>query len=616
MKLYKRLFSFILCLALLAALVACGQSPQPQPSATPEVTPAADETPAFSIKFLDVGQGDAALVECDGHYMLVDGGKKSDSRLMYTVLKETEIEKLDYIFATSAAADHIGGLAGALNYASADFTFCAVDEYSTEEFEDFKKYADKNGGGIEVPVESSFYRLGDADIEIVDVDKNAANLVIKVIYGNTSFLFTGDMTAEKEAQLIESDASVTSTVLKAANYGGSQSSSADFLRRVAPKYAVISVGKENDKGYPHKDLLTLLDFASVGLYRSDLHGDIICTSDGENLLFRTEKAADSAKIYNEGTAAEVAAPKVTPEPQATTPAATEKPAAAPDATAKPAATPKATPKPAATPKATPKPTAAPTAKPAEVKPGKQPALESPFSVDELYEANLMTVITANLNTAQTESYFMGTTYYDGTFLVDDKIAKLNTYIYDSGAASYNGWYNGYQFYVNHMGRPVQTVYVEAFDGDQYYPYQMDLATYFMNHEEVKFKGKKGGDYIYKINTYPSEYTVTVDGKTKVIKEIEFGGEKVVYTYGQRVPGQDLLDAWYGGLKGIYVSADIYDGGQMQHLERMFYIPVTWELEVSSLGAGVNVYMDKNYTVPYIYPGDGVSCELYVTNAVG
>ena len=574
MKTYKKILSAITILALSLALVACGAPQQPQPSATPEAdAPVISETPAFSIKFFDVGQGDAALVECNGHYMLVDGGKKSDSRLMYTVLKEAAIEKLDYIFATSAAEDHIGGLAGALNYAAADMTFCAVSDYSSEAFKDFKKYADKNGGGIEIPVENSFYRLGDADIEIVDVDKENANLVIKVIYGNTSVLFTGDMTAERESQIIESEASVTSTVLKAANYGGNQSSSADFLRRVAPKYAVISVGKENDNGYPHKDLLTLLDFASIGLYRTDMHGDIICTSNGESLLFRTEKAADTAKIYNEGTAADVAPPKVTPKPTKQ-----PEPTSAPAETAKPTSTPTPAPK-------------------ATAKPNKAETLGSPFSIDELYEANLMTVIIANHDTAQTESYFMGTTYYDGTFLVDGSIAKLNTYIYDSGAASYNGWYNGYTFYVNHMGRPVQTVYVENFGGDQYYPYQMDLATYFMNHEEVKFKGKKGNDYIYQINTYPSEYNVTVDGKTMAIKEIEFGGEKVVYTYGQRVPGQDLLDAWYGGLKAITVYADIYDGSEHQHLERTFYIPLNWELEVSSLG-------------------DGVSCEIFVTNAVG
>ncbi|MBQ3009150.1 MAG: hypothetical protein IJD80_06135, partial [Oscillospiraceae bacterium] len=234
----------------------------------------------------------------------------------------------------------------------------------------------------------------------------------------------------------------------------------------------------------------------------------------------------------------------------------------------------------------------------------------------LYEANLMTVLIAVNDSALTESYFLGTTYYDGTFLVDGSIAKLNTYIYDSGAASYNGWYNGYTFYVNHFDRPVQTVYIEDFDGDQHYPYQMDLATYFMNDEEVKFKGKKGNDYIYRINTYPSQYLVTVDGKTKAIKEIEFDGDKVVYKYGERVPGQDLLDAWYGGLKAITVYADIYDGSQMQHMERTFYIPLNWELEISSLGGDLNVYFNKNYTEPYVYPGDGVSCELYVTNAVG
>ncbi|MBP1571355.1 MAG: MBL fold metallo-hydrolase [Oscillospiraceae bacterium] len=602
MKRLKKLLAAVICTAMTISMCACSGTPTPpapQTTDTPETSqsPVVSETADFSIKFFDVGQGDAALVECDGHYMLIDGGSKSDSRLMYTVLKEAGVEKLDYIFATSAAADHIGGLAGALNYAKADFVFCAVDSYKSDEFEDFKKYADKNGGGIDIPVENSFYRLGSADIEIIDVDKDSANLVIRVIYGDTSFLFTGDMTSEREAVLVEKDTVITSTVLKAANYGGNQSSSADFLRKVSPQYAVVSVGRENDNGYPHKDLLTLLDFASIGLYRTDMHGDIICTSDGTTLMFRTEKAADSSKIYNEGTAAEAAKPKVTPEPQET-----KKPEAT--ATAKPTATPTPTPTPTLTPKAT-------------AKPNKTETLESPFSIDELYEANLMTVITANHNTAQTESYFMGTTYYDGTFLVDDSIAKLNTYIYDNGAASYNGWYNGYTFYVNHMGRPVQTVYVEAFDGDQYYPYQMDLATYFINDEEVKFKGKKGNDYIYQVGIEPSLYNITVDGRTKVIKEIEFGGEKVVYTYGQRVPGQDLLDAWTnGGLKAITVYADLYDGGQMQHLERTFYIPLNWELEVSSLGGDINVYLNKNYTEPYIYPGDGVSCDIYVTNAMG
>ncbi|MBQ3008379.1 MAG: hypothetical protein IJD80_02215, partial [Oscillospiraceae bacterium] len=439
-----------------------------------------------------------------------------------------------------------------------------------------------------------YYRLGEAEVEVIDVNKDTANLVLKVIYGNTSFLFAGDITATEERAILKTDADITSTVLVAANYGGNQSSSADFLRKVSPDYAVISVGRENDKGYPHKDLLTLLDFADVSLYRTDMHGDITCTSDGDKLMFRTEKAADTAKIYNEGTAAEIADPKVTPVPQETK---------------RPTPTPTAKPTPVPTPRPTPTP--APPSKP-----GKQPQLKSPFGTDELYEANLMTNVVAKYNTAFTESYFMGTTYYDGTFLVNGSIAKLNSYIYDSGSASYSGWYNGYTFYVNHAGRPVQTVFVEAFDGDQNYPYQLDLATYFLNHDEVKFKAKKGNDYIYQINTYPSEYTVTVDGKTMVIKEIEFGGEKVVYNYGRRVPGMDLLDAWYGDLKGIYVSADLYDGSEHKHLERMFYVPATWELEVSSLGADINVYMDKNYTVPYSYPGDGVSCELFVTNSVG
>ncbi|MBQ3008793.1 MAG: hypothetical protein IJD80_04300, partial [Oscillospiraceae bacterium] len=313
MRIFKRFLSLIIILALVIPLCSCGESPEPQPSVSPEV----DTPPAFSIEFFDVGQGNAALVQCDGHYMLIDGGKKSDSRLMYTVLKEAGAEKLDYIFATTVAPDHIGGLAGALNYANADFTFCATDQHNSEEFEDFKTYANKNGGGINIPVENSFYRLGDADVEIISVNKDTAKLTIKVIYGKTSFLFTGDITSREESVLLKKDTDLTSSVLVAANYGGNQSSSADFLRKISPDFAVISVGKENDKGYPHKELLTLLDFAAIDLYRTDMHGDILCTSDGEKLMFRTEKAADTSKIYNEGTAAEIASPKVTPVPQTT-----------------------------------------------------------------------------------------------------------------------------------------------------------------------------------------------------------------------------------------------------------------------------------------------------------
>ncbi len=105
---------------------------------TPVVIPPVNST--FSVKFIDVGQADAALIECDGHYMLIDGGNKGDSSLIYTVLKNSGVSYLDIIVGTHAHEDQIGGLPGAFNYASAGLTLCPVTSYDSDAFEDFAKY--------------------------------------------------------------------------------------------------------------------------------------------------------------------------------------------------------------------------------------------------------------------------------------------------------------------------------------------------------------------------------------------------------------------------------------------------------------------------------------------
>ena len=113
------------------------------------VVPPANST--FSVKFIDVGQADAALIECDGHYMLIDGGSKIDSSRMYTILKNTGVTNLDIVVGSHAHEDHIGGLPGALNYATADLILCPVTSYDTKAFRDFVKYANLKGNGIVVP---------------------------------------------------------------------------------------------------------------------------------------------------------------------------------------------------------------------------------------------------------------------------------------------------------------------------------------------------------------------------------------------------------------------------------------------------------------------------------
>lgn len=132
----------------------------------------------FYVYFIDVGQGDASLILCDGHSMLIDGGRANQSDKIYTVLKEKGITHLDYIIATHPDDDHVGGLAGALNYATVGVALSPVTSDDSKSFEDFKKYLDKQDTDITIPTVGEKFSLGDSTIEvlgpteIVDSDNN------------------------------------------------------------------------------------------------------------------------------------------------------------------------------------------------------------------------------------------------------------------------------------------------------------------------------------------------------------------------------------------------------------------------------------------------------------
>ncbi len=279
---------------------------------TPNVTntpkPSEPSNSSFSIHFIDVGQADAALIECDGHYMLIDGGNRGDSSLIYSVLEKEKVAMLDILVATHAHEDHVGGLSGALNYATARLTLCPVKSYDSDVFNDFVRYADKNGGGICVPKIGDVYELGSAKVKILGLnggdDVNDTSIILKIIYKNTSFLFTGDAEREAEQAVLESGMDLSATVLKVGHHGADTSTTYPFLREIMPEYAVISVGEGNSYGHPTEATLSRLYDAEVKLYRTDMQGDIYCTSDGDTVSFTVERNKDADVYSNVGSDSE------------------------------------------------------------------------------------------------------------------------------------------------------------------------------------------------------------------------------------------------------------------------------------------------------------------------
>lgn len=246
------------------------------------------EAPDFRVVFLDVGQADAALVLCEGESMLIDGGNVADSDLIYTVLQKRGIDELSCVVCTHAHEDHVGGLPAALHACKVDTVYCPVTEYDSACFRSFVSAVNEQTGGLIVPnVGDSFY-LGSARVDVLACDPQAeetnnTSIVLRVVYGETSFLFTGDAEMPVEQALLDSGATLSSTVLKVGHHGSSSSTSYRFLNEVMPQYAVISSGKGNSYGHPHEEVLSRLHDADVTVLRTDELGDIVLVSDGKTV---------------------------------------------------------------------------------------------------------------------------------------------------------------------------------------------------------------------------------------------------------------------------------------------------------------------------------------------
>ena len=306
--LWQRLAALTAAAALALGLAACDASAI-TPGGSADVVPnpssaaaAVDTVEApFEMHFIDVGQALSVLVECDGQYMLYDGGNVDDGSLIVSYLQSQGVEQLEYVFCSHAHEDHVGGLAAALAYFPTYHVYSPVTEASTKCFKDFVKYTQQQGLQVEVPAVGTTWPLGGATVTMVGPvaqysDTNDTSIVLRIEYGSTSFLLTGDMEKTAETDLVNSGVNLRADVLQVGHHGSSTSTGYLFLNAVLPEMGVISCGTGNKYGHPHEETLSILRDAKVDVYRTDLQGTITIGSDGQNFTVGTEHFVPDSQL--------------------------------------------------------------------------------------------------------------------------------------------------------------------------------------------------------------------------------------------------------------------------------------------------------------------------------
>lgn len=255
-----------------------------------------DSASTFSVKYVDVGQADCELIECDGHWMLIDGGNAADSQTVYSVLSSEGVTTLDAVIATHMHEDHIGGLPAAFEKADVKAFYGDGSVDNTKVYRSLVNSAYREGISETVPTVGQSFMLGSAKVEFLHTghqysDENENSLVVKITYGATSFLFEGDASQQAEKDMLSSGVDLSADVLKVGHHGSDTATGYAFLRSVMPSTSVIEVGTGNKYGHPTETTLSKLRDEGCAVYRTDLNGDIVISSDGTSISAITCKQA-------------------------------------------------------------------------------------------------------------------------------------------------------------------------------------------------------------------------------------------------------------------------------------------------------------------------------------
>ena len=249
----------------------------------------------LTVSFIDVGQGDSILIQTpQGKNILIDSGPNTAESVVLGYLESKGIKKLDAIVATHPHEDHIGNMDAVIQNFAVSKVYAPNVTTNTKAFESFLLAVKSKGLKLTIP-EVGQDISPDSKVKIIVLsptkkdkyeDLNDYSIVLKVEYGKTSFLLMGDATTNIEEEILHGSKLrqyLKSDVLKVGHHGSKYSSSSTFLSTVKPKYAVISVGKDNSYGHPAAITLSKLKSIGAEILRTDEQGTITITSDGQTI---------------------------------------------------------------------------------------------------------------------------------------------------------------------------------------------------------------------------------------------------------------------------------------------------------------------------------------------
>ena len=259
--------------------------------------------PEMQVHFIDVHQGDSALIITPhGHAMMFDtGGVREHTfdiggRVDVPYLHHYGITKLDYIFLTHAHEDHAAGTGSIIKALEVNNIITANESKSDYAASMAISKESPKLNNLRSADEGEIFNIDDVKVEVLFAPKaagittgNEVSNVYKVTFGNTSFLFTGDLVKENESIILHEHKDVKSTVLKVGHHGSKTSSSKEFVEAVSPVYAVFCVGANNTFGHPRPEVVELMEKVGAKIYRTDKNGAIVFSTDGTNIKVTTNR---------------------------------------------------------------------------------------------------------------------------------------------------------------------------------------------------------------------------------------------------------------------------------------------------------------------------------------